>query len=212
MSTSEDRTQHVGDAATRLRLMGGAAKELRAEGRSNSEIAKIMGTSENFVRNLIRDNGEINWSFNCLTSDVHHGRPETIWNIPLHYAATKLYRRDVLQELVISRIYNDAMMYVEASPFVQKDTGATTSFNEEWADLVKKFAEERYLNILQLKIGELSKYYASPGWALEQQETARRVTENKLNPNYAPLHPHDSINQLCRMIGMGAVTRAAKGD
>jgi hypothetical protein len=145
---------------------------------------------------------EINWGYNCLTSGVHHGRPEAIWNIPLVYAATKVFQRDVLQELVISRIYNDAMQMVEH--------GDSEIATPEWANLVKKYAETMYLHALQTKVGEAVRYYESPGWKLEQQESARRVAENKLNPGYEPLHPHDTINMLCRILGSRASRKASE--
>lgn len=143
---------------------------------------------------------EINWGYNCLTQGVHHGRPETIWNIPLLYAATFVFREHVLKSLVVARIYNDALQIVDHN---DKHT-------DEWATRVREIAEERYDNILQTKIGEISKYYKTPGWELEQQESARRVIENKLNPGYEPLHPHDSINMLCRIIGVSASIKASR--
>jgi hypothetical protein len=154
---------------------------------------------------------EINWGYNCLTQGVHHGRPETIWNIPLLYAATMVFRRDPLQELVISRIYNDAMQMVEH--WSEEDpelSNVTHRIVPEWADLVKELAEKRFLTTLQRKVGEISNYYKSAGWELEQQESARRVTENKLNPGYEPLHPHDTINMLCRIIGVSASIKASE--
>jgi hypothetical protein len=210
MSTSDDRAQRTEDGFVMLRRMVVEAKNMRSEGKTNLEIAQAMGISENYVRNLVHDGDEYDWGYNCLISGIHHGRPESIWNIPLLYAATTVFQRDVLKELVVSRIYNDAMVYVERSPFVQKETDATTSFTKEWAERVKELAEERFLNTLKVKIGEIKRYYDSPDWMSEQKHSARLVTENKLNPGYEPLHSHDSINMLCRIIAVSASIQASR--
>ena len=142
---------------------------------------------------------EINWGYNCLTNGIHHGRPETIWNLPLGYA-TSIFQSHGLKSLVIARIYNDAVQIVDHND----------NFDNAWAIRVREIAEERYDNALQLKVGELSNYYNSKEWELEQHETAMRVIEGKLNPGYEPLHPHDSINLLCRIIGTSASIQASK--
>lgn len=148
-------------------------------------------------------NDEVDWTQNCLTAGIHTGRLGALWSIPLGYAVI-IFRAEYLRDLVIERIYNDAMQYVEQSPFVQKGTEATYTFTKEWAEEVKAKAEELYPNTLQRKVGELSKYYQSPGWEIEEQDLARRVRENKLNSLYEPLHGHDTINLLCRIIGVSA--------
>src|SRR4051812_32731468 len=86
------------------------AKFLQTKGYSHSKIANFLEIDEDTVAELLEE--PINWGFNCLTQGVHHGRPEALWNIPLNYAATKLFDKDTLKEIVISRIYNDAMQYV----------------------------------------------------------------------------------------------------
>jgi hypothetical protein len=146
---------------------------------------------------------DINWGFNCLTMGVHHGRPEEIWNIPLGYAV-QIYARDVLEEMVVSRIYNDAMQMVEH--------GVEPRPTKEWADRVKELARERFEMTLDDRVRGLSEYYDSRSWAYDTQDVAERIGRNKLNPNYAPLHSHDSINQLCRMVGVGSSIAAAKGE
>ena len=196
-----------GNGAEQLRKMTVRAKQMQATGYSNSEIATHMGISENYVQSLVgRD--EINWGYNCLTQGIHHGRPEKIWNIPLMQAIS-IFRSHVLKGLVIARIYNDALQYVDNSPFVQKGTGATAEITPEWATRIREISEERYDRILQHKVGEINNYYASPGWELEQQEAVRRVIEDKLNPGYAPLHPHDSINMLCRILGVSSAMKVS---
>jgi predicted ArsR family transcriptional regulator len=207
MSTSDDHAQRAADKAaqlrmminaTKLRMMINAAKELKSERKNIAEIAEIMDISESRVRNLL-DN-DIEWGYNCLTQGVHHGRPEAIWNISLLYAATTVFLHvGTFKELVISRIYNDAMQIVEHND----------KFDKMWADRVKELAEEKFVNTLSLKVGEITKYYDSPGWELEQQNAARLVTENRLNPGYSPLHPHDTINMLCRIIGVSASLQAS---
>jgi|tagenome__1003787_1003787.scaffolds.fasta_scaffold20990117_66 hypothetical protein len=149
------------------------------------------------------DKPRINWRHNCLTPDIHDGRPGAIWNIPLGYAVS-IFSKESLQELVIERIYSDAMQFVEASPFVQRGTDVSTEYTQEWAEQVKYEAERRYPTILQHKVGELSRYYKTPSWELEQQEAISRLKENKLNPYYEPLHSHDTINLLCRILGVSA--------
>lgn len=149
------------------------------------------------------DTPKINWGHNCLTSGIHHGRPEALWNLPLLYAATVLFRRDVLKSLVLERIRQDATQYSEHG--VNRER-----FTTEWVDKVVALAEASYDNTLQLKVGELSNYYKSPEWETEQKDTAQRVKTAKLNPHYAPLHIHDSINLLCRILGTGAARKAAQ--
>lgn len=152
---------------------------------------------------------EINWGFNCLTAGVHHGRPEALWNLPLFQAAY-MFGQEELQDLVLARIYNDAMQYVEYSPFTHMGTGETTRFDQEWAERVRAHAEEHYLHTLKIKVGEVSKYYQSPEWKHDQQMVVQRVKANKLGPGYEPRHPHDSINLLCRILGTGASLDASR--
>lgn len=136
---------------------------------------------------------EINWGFNCLTAGVHHGRPEALWNLPLFQAAY-MFGKEELQELVLSRIFNDAMQIVEHND----------EFDQEWAEKVRTHAETLYLNKLKTKIGEISNYYSSPEWKHDQQRVVQRVKENKLGRGYEPRHPHDSINMLCRILGLSS--------
>jgi hypothetical protein len=143
---------------------------------------------------------EIDWRQNCLVGGVHNGRPEAIWKLPLMYAATVLFSKDALKEIVISRIYNDAMMISEHND----------KYPKAWADRVKAIAEERYDSTLQHKVGELSTYYKESRVKKEYAEIAHLVTENRLNPRYEPLHGHDTINLLCRIIGVGATGTADK--
>lgn len=146
---------------------------------------------------------DINWGYNCLTTGVHHGRPETIWNIPLGYAV-QIYGSVVLEEMVVSRIYNDAVQMVEH--------GLEPRPSQKWADRVKEIARERFEGILAAKVEELSDYYLSPSWARDIQDVAERIDRNKLNPHYEPLHNHDSINLLCRIIGVGSSIAAANEE
>lgn len=141
---------------------------------------------------------DIDWRQNCLTAGVHDGRPEAIWNIPLLHAVG-IFRRHTLKGLVIARIYNDAVQIVDHND----------KFDDEWATRVREFAEETYDSTLQHKVGELSTYYKSPRWEREQEDTVRRVIEDKLNPHYEPLHTHDTINLLCRIIGVSASQKAS---
>jgi hypothetical protein len=147
-------------------------------------------------------NTEINWGYNCLTVGIHHGRPETLWNLPLLQAATHMFSADELKELVISRIYTDALIMV--------NRGDEPRPSEAWAKKVKELAEERYSNTLQRKIGEISTYYKSSTYKNDVQGVVERVKDNRLNPRYEPLHPHDTINMLCRILGSSSSIEASK--
>lgn len=142
---------------------------------------------------------EINWGYNCLTTGIHHGRPEAIWNLPLLYAV-QIYHREMLRDLVIARIHSDAMQFV----------GQNDKLDEVWAERVKTFAQEMYNRTLQHKVGELSNYYKSPEFERDSDDAVRRFAEGKLNPGYNPLHSHDSINLLCRIIGTSSSIKASQ--
>lgn len=152
---------------------------------------------------------EINWGYNCLTTGIHHGRPEALWNLPL-LQAYEILKDKALEELVIDRIYSDAMFFVERSPFTQAGTGQTVTISKEWAEKTKEIAEKRYSHVLQVKIDELEQYYNSPYWARDVANAVARAKKNKLNPYWAPLHSHDSINMLCRILGQSASMEASK--
>lgn len=144
---------------------------------------------------------EINWRYNCLTTGVHDGRPEPLWNLPL-VQAIHMFSADDLKDLVIYRIYTDALIYVNC--------GLEPRPSKEWAEKIKEVAEERYSRTLQHKIGEIAQYYESPMWKREVTGVVERVKNNRLNPNYEPRHGHDSINLLCRILGVGAAQEAKK--
>jgi hypothetical protein len=176
------------------------ARVLKEErGYPNAEIAKAMGITKNEVQELL---GVINWGYNCLTVGIHHGRPEVLWNLPLLQAATHMFSADELKELVISRIYTDALIMV--------NRGDEPRPSEAWAEKVKELAEERYSNTLQHKIGEISTYYKSSTYKNDVQGVVERVKDNRLNPHYEPLHSHDSINMLCRIIGVSSSIEASR--
>lgn len=177
------------------------AKFLQMMGYSDSEIVNIMKIDEDAVSELPKPD-PINWGFNCLTQGVHHGRPEALWNVPLGYAV-QIFPADALEELVISRIYQDAMQYVEQA----NDSNTITT--PEWADKVKAFAEQYYRSTLQHKVGELSRHYNHPSYKLEIQRSAMRFRENKLSRAYEPLHFHDTINTLCRILGTKSSMKAS---
>ena len=201
MSKSDERAQRAEDAAEQLRKMTITAKQMKSQGYSNSEIAEAMGISENYVRNLVHT--EINWGYNCLTVGIHHGRPEAIWNLPL-LQTVNMFTPVQFQNLVTDRIYNDAMQFVEHA---DTDHNITTP---EWADKVTEIAAPRILPIYQKKIGEITKYYRSPEFRRDLDDAIERNKVGKLNPGYKPLHGHDSINMLCRIIGVNASIEASK--
>lgn len=138
-------------------------------------------------------NDTVDWSQNCLTGGIHNGRDGKLWAIPLGYAVV-IFDAETLRELVIERIYSDAMQVVEHSD----------KHSQAWADAIKHYAELMYMNKLQHKVGELSNYYKSANWRSDQQGAVRRVKEGTLNVNYEPLHGHDTINLFCRIVAVSA--------
>lgn len=200
MSISKERAQHAEDRKTQLQKMVAQAKTMKNEGKSNSEIANAMGITESYIRNLIPPeiNSGYNWGYNCLTPGIHHGRPEAIWNLPL-FQAVNIFTADELEELVVWRIYTDATIYVHS--------GVDPHFTPEWAEKVKDCAEELYQHALEAKMNELTKYYTSSQRHRDMQEVVERVGYS----NYQPLHGHDSINMLCRIIGSSCLRRAHLG-
>ena len=144
---------------------------------------------------------EINWRQNCLTVGPHDGRPEALWTMPLGYAKL-IYGQDVLKDLVVSRVYNDAMQMVEHGDAPRMPT--------IWADQTKEYAENWFPRILRQKLVELDQYYTLPNREHAIEGVVERVKANKLNPHYQPLHSHDSINMLCRILGSQASLEARK--
>jgi hypothetical protein len=144
---------------------------------------------------------EIDWGYNCLTQGVHHGRPEAIWNLPL-LQTMKMFSPVQLQQLVVDRIYNDAMQYVEH--------GNNPRPSKEWAEKLKEVAAPLVLHVYQRKIGEITKYYLSPGFKHDLDNAVDLNKQNKLNSYYAPLHDHDTINMLCRIVGSSGLREVRK--
>lgn len=143
----------------------------------------------------------IDWNQNCLTQGVHDGRQESLWQMPLGYAQ-KIYGGSVLAEMVIARVYNDAMQVVEHS--------SEEAFTKEWAERVKEIVSERFQDVFESKLKELSDYYKSSMFKRDTLDAVDRIERQKLNPNYEPLHHHDSINLLCRILGVSAFYAALK--
>jgi len=141
----------------------------------------------------------IEWGHNCLTVGVHHGRPEAIWNLPLNYAVI-LFSKAQFAELVLSRIHWDALQI----------TLHNEEYTTEWANRVRACAEARYDRTLQHTVGEIATYYKSPERASDLDRIVSLVSEDKLNAHYEPLHNHDSINMLCRILGVKASREASK--
>ena len=142
---------------------------------------------------------EINWGYNCLTQGVHHGRPEPLWNLPLNYAIG-LFGKNQLALLVLTRIHRDALQI----------TLHNEQYTTEWANRVRAHAEEHYDRTLQHKVGEISTYYKSSGFKADLDRVVELVEKDQLNVFYEPLHGHDSINMLCRIIGVNACIEASK--
>jgi hypothetical protein len=142
----------------------------------------------------------VEWGYNCLTQGIHHGRPEPIWNIPLLQALAMFDTRD-LKQLVVARIHTDALI------FVHRGENPPT---EEWAQRVADLAAEKFDDVFAAKLKELEAYYDSPEWYRDIREAIERVKDNRLNTRYLPLHSHDSINMLCRIIGVSCSIAASK--
>lgn len=209
MSTSEDRGRLAEGVELTHEKQVELACVLKDKRYSNAAIANIMRISESTVRTLLETPAKIEWGYNCLTESVHHGRPEKIWNLPLLYAV-QIYSAEQLKRLVVARIYNDAMQYVDNSPFTQKGTGKSFSFANEWAEQIKQYAEDWLPSTLQHTVGEIAQYYKSNNRQTDVDQVVERVEMNKLNPGYAPLHGHDSINLLCRILGTCCAREASK--
>lgn len=156
----------------------------------------------------MNEENEIDWTQNCLTAGIHNGREGAIWSMPLGYAVS-IFEADTLRELVIERIYSDAMQYVKNYSSIQEETGASMRFVPEWADEVKHYAELMYQDTLDKKIEELKKYYKEHRFQRDLIQAVERVKEDKLNVFYEPLHTHDTINLLCRIIGVSASRQAS---
>lgn len=133
----------------------------------------------------------VEWGYNCLTQGIHHGRPEQIWNIPLFQALMMLDNAS-LKELVVARIQTDALIFVHRGE---------NPPSEQWANRVAEIAEEKFDDVFAAKMKELEAYYGSPEWYRDIRGAIDRVKNNRLNPHYRPLHSHDSINMLCRILG-----------
>lgn len=142
---------------------------------------------------------EINWGFNCLTEAVYHGRPETLWDLPLNYVID-VFSKNQLALLVFTRIHRDALQITVY--------GYNEQYTTEWANRVRAHAEEHYNRTLQHTVGEISLYYKSAGFETDLNRAVELFEKDKLNQAYEPLHPHDSINMLCRILGMKSKTEA----
>lgn len=135
---------------------------------------------------------DINWGYNCLTSGIHHGRPEPIWKLPL-LQASLIFEADELKTLVVARIHNDATQFV------------TEGFEQapvDWPKKVAAKAETVFDSVYPSKLLELETYYHSAHRRKDVRDILALVQTNKLSANYHPLHSHDSINLLCRIVGL----------
>jgi hypothetical protein len=144
----------------------------------------------------------INWGYNCLTQGVHHGRPEPIWNLPL-FQALMMFDNAGLKKLVVARIHNDALQFVHHSD---------TNVSEAWAQKVANLAEERFDDTLTAKLGELETYYDSPECYANIRAAIDLYEQGKGGQTlvYQPLHSHDSINMLCRILGTSCSIEASR--
>ena len=139
-------------------------------------------------------NTEIDWTQNCLTGGIHKGRNGALWPMPLGYAV-HLYDFDTLKDIVIARIYSDAKQLIENND----------KYDLAWADKIKENAEKAYYTTFQSKLDDLGDYYNSAIFRNDHKTIVRLVEEDKLNPGFEPLHSHDTINLLCRIIGVQAI-------
>lgn len=142
----------------------------------------------------------INWGYNCLTIGVHHGRPEKLWNLPILYAVM-IYSAETLEEIVVARIYNDAMQLVT--------DGREPRPSMEWAIKTRELAREKCNSVLNSKLDELGKYYRTNSFKNDSRLVVEQIKKDKLNKGYEPLHHHDSINMLCRILGVSCSIEAS---
>lgn len=198
MSTSEERGRIAKDHTLKHEALVELAKLLHDRDYSNSVIAHSLRLPESVIRAFLDEQG-INWGYNCLTNGIHHGRPEAIWNLPLLHAI-HLYHREMLRELVLTRIHKDALQV----------TLHNSEYTTAWANRVRELAEEKYHTTIQHKVGELSNYYNSPEFERDSDNVVRLFAEDKLNSGYEPLHSHDSINMLCRILGTKSSIKASQ--
>lgn len=139
---------------------------------------------------------KINWRHNCLTGGIHDGRPEAIWNLPLLQAST-MFETEGLKQLVVARIYKDAMQQAER-------TDVEHNLTPEWAQEVANVAEKDFVFTLARKMAEVQKYYTSSSYKRDFEHVIEWYKGDKLNPHYEPLHGHDTINMLCRILGQSS--------
>lgn len=202
--SAEDRTTRASEHSLNRETQTQRVHELKRVEKTNVEIALALGLDESSVRTILGRDAEINWGYNCLTVGVHHGRPEAIWNLPLFQAAYMFSRED-LEKLILSRIYHDAMQFVEHGVEVkQKETEAVWRLDTEWVEQVHANAARIYLRTLKHTVGEISTYYQSPECKRDQKEAVKRFEEGKLNEFYEPRHSYDSLNMFCRILGTKA--------
>lgn len=191
--------KNVGEAT--VKVDGGMTFDIQLdEGYENIETGSF-DVPMRFMGINRKPEDKINWGYNCLTSGVYHGRPESLWNLPL-LQAIHMFSAEDLKDLVVYRIYTDALILVHR--------GFEPRPSEKWAEKVKEIAERRYHNLLQRKVGEISQYYKSPQLKRNVESVVERVKDNRLSPYYQPLHGHDSINLLCRILGVSADQEASK--
>jgi hypothetical protein len=152
---------------------------------------------------------DIDWTQNCITRGIHNGRPEPIWNLPLTTVRVA-YPSDELKELILDRIYQDAMQYVDNSPFQQEGVDEVVRYEQSWAQELRDKAKEIYQVWLERKLGELLHFYTSPTWRETIHGTVQLAKEGKLNKHFFPLHSHDSINLFCRILAIQAVLEISK--
>lgn len=214
MGISEERHAAAEELCQALVARKAMVQQLNSEGLSNEEIAGRLGITENEVRASLKFFSEADWRRNCLFPGVYTGRIEPLWILPLFQAAY-MYGKEELEELVIARIYNDAMQLVEdrnqfgdteRTVWVQVRNGERTIFDQEWAEKVRDNARKHYMTMLRHTVGKISHYYQSPEWKEEQLRVVETVQKGTYGQYFGPHHEHDSINMLCRILG----TRAAR--
>jgi len=185
-----------------VKIDGGMTFDVRLDSHEEIEMASF-DVPMRFTYLNLPDKPKIIWRWNCLTQGPYDGHPDAIWNIPL-LQAVNMFTCGEIEQLVVARIYNDAMQFVEhgVEPRPPK---------QEWAEKTRDLAQEKFFgDILQTKIREITEYYHAPRWRRDVQDVIERVKTDKLNPGYKPLHGHDSINMLCRIIGVGSSIEASK--
>lgn len=188
----------IGEAT--ITVDGGMSFDVQLDDEHKDIETAAFNVPMRFTYLNLPDKPFVNWTWNCLTDGIHNGRPEAIWKLSL-IQTTYMFTPAQLQQLVVDRIYNDAMQIAEHSD--------NPSMFEKWAEKTKEIAGPMVLEIYQRKVAEITEYYRSRMFKGDLDMAIELNKNNKLNPRYEPSHGHDTLNLLCRIVGDSAKRQAS---